>query len=134
MLEFFNAGCLVCHTGRYFGGDKYMKLGLIKPWPGLKDVGRSAITKNESDKFMFKVPSLRNIVKTGPYLHDGSQTDLSKQIRMMAKHQLGKDLSDAQVKSILAFLHALTGEIPKEYIRKPRLPANGPNTPAPDNS
>ncbi len=134
MIEFFNAGCLVCHTGRYFGGDKYMKLGLVKPWPGIKDVGRSEITKNESDKHAFKVPSLRNIAKTGPYLHDGSQTDLKKQIRMMAKHQLGKDLTDKQVESIHTFLQALTGEIPKDYIKKPKLPKSGPNTPGPDNS
>lgn len=134
MVEFFNAGCLVCHTGRYFGGDKYMKLGLVKPWPGVNDFGRSEITKSDSDKHSFKVPSLRNIAKTGPYLHDGSQTDLKKQIRMMAKHQLGKDLTDEQVESVHTFLEALTGEIPTEYIKKPELPKSGPNTPEPDNS
>ena len=110
MAEFFNAGCPVCHSGRYFGGDKYMKLGLVKPWPGLKDVGRSAVTKNESDKHVFKVPSLRNIAKTGPYLHDGSQPDLRIQIRMMAEHQLGKDLTSEQVESVYTFLQALTGK------------------------
>lgn len=134
MITFFDAGCLVCHTSRYFGGDKYMKLGLVKPWPGIKDLGRSDVTKSDSDKHMFKVPSLRNIAKTGPYLHDGSQTDLKKQIRMMAKHQLGKDLSDEQVDSVHTFLEALTGEIPTDYIKKPELPKSGPNTPKPDNS
>jgi cytochrome c peroxidase len=50
----------------------------------------------------------------------------------MAYHQLGKELPEADVADIVAFLKSLTGEIPQEYIKKPELPANGEKTPGPD--
>jgi cytochrome c peroxidase len=81
---------------------------------------------------MFKVPSLRNIAMTGPYFHDGSITTLEEAVRLMADHQLGKELSDDDVTSIVTFLNALTGEIPTDYIAMPELPESGPDTPAPD--
>ena len=104
---------------------------LVKPWPGNKDEGRFEVTKNEADKYMFKVPTLRNVTKTGPYLHDGSISDLKKLTSMMAEHQLGRTLDDTQVESIVTFLKALTGELPKELIEAPKLPADGPDTPKP---
>ena len=55
-------------------------------------------------------------------------------VGIMGKHQLGKELSDDEVGSIVAFLGSLTGEIDPEYTRKPELPANGPTTPKPDPS
>jgi cytochrome c peroxidase len=131
LATFVSAGCITCHMGTYLGGQMYQKTGLIQPWPNQKDQGRFDVTKNDADKMMFKVPSLRNIARTAPYFHDGSVADLGEAVRLMATHQLGKDLSDADVDSIVTFLNALTGQIPVDYIAKPDLPAAGPDTPGP---
>ncbi len=131
---FMDVGCTTCHTGPGLGGTMFQKLGSVKPWP-TKDEGRFKVTKQEADKFVFKVPLLRNITKTGPYLHDGSISDLGEMVQKMAEHQTAKGrLSDAELDAILAFLDALTGEIPKDLIAKPELPPSGPNTPKPDPS
>jgi cytochrome c peroxidase len=126
---FAKAGCVTCHNGAGVGGHMYQKLGLVKAWPDLKDEGRAAETKQPSDKFMFKVPSLRNTTETGPYLHDGSVKDLETMVKMMAEYQLGKVLTDDEVASIVTFLKSLKGEIPTDYVAKPELPASGPGTP-----
>lgn len=131
---FVTTGCITCHNGVAIGGGMYQKLGLVKPWPDLKDNGRSDITKNEAEKGFFKVPSLRNIEKTGPYLHDGSIADLPTMVSKMAEHQLGKQLSADEVQSIVTFLKSLTGEIPAAYTAKPTLPPSGPATPKPSES
>lgn len=131
-MTFMQSGCLTCHQGTYLGGQMYQKVGLIKPWPNQEDLGRYEVTGNEADKMKFKVPSLRNILKTAPYFHDGSVKDIDKAIKMMGEHQLGRQLSDSQVASIKDFFSALTGEIPKDYVEKPELPESGPNTPEPD--
>ena len=70
------------------------------------------VTKNEADKYLFKVPSLRNIDKTYPFFHDGSVEKLDNAVRIMAKVELNKDLSDIETKEIVAFLASLTGEAP----------------------
>ncbi len=129
--DFIAAGCMTCHMQTYLGGNMYQKLGLVKPWPNQKDQGRFEVTKNEADRMMFKSPSLLNVAKTAPYFHDGSIATLEEATKLMAEYQLGRQLTDAQVDSIVTFLNALTGEIPTEYIKKPDLPPNGPNTPAP---
>lgn len=126
---FAKAGCVTCHNGAGVGGHMYQKLGLVKAWPDLKDEGRAAETKQESDKFLFKVPSLRNITETGPYLHDGSVKELETIVKMMAEHQLGKTISDEETASIVTFLKALKGKIPHDYIAKPELPEATPDTP-----
>lgn len=131
LAVFIETGCVTCHAGTYMGGHTYQKLGAVKPWPGLTDPGRYEVTKNEADRYVFKVPSLRNVAMTGPYLHDSSINDLETVVRMMAEHQLGKVLTDGQARSIVTFLHALTGEIPLAYIAAPELPPSGPNTPGP---
>lgn len=128
---FVEAGCHACHAGPYMGGALYNKLGLVKEWPDIHDPGRYEVTGDESDRFFFKVPSLRNIVKTGPYLHDGSVDHIENMIAMMAEYQLGRELGDEEIASIKTFLGALTGEIPTDYIRKPELPPSGPDTPQP---
>jgi cytochrome c peroxidase len=130
--KFLETGCTTCHAGALFGGDKYQKAGLIKPWPNTKDEGRFKVTKTDGDRMFFKVPSLRNIEKTGPYFHDGSVATLDEAVKLMASHQLARDLSDDDVKSIVTFLKALTGDIPTEYIKKPELPKSTPKTPKPD--
>lgn len=131
-MTFLNNGCTACHMGTLLGGTSYQKVGAVVPWPNQVDQGRFEVTKNEADKMMFKAPSLRNITETAPYFHDGSAATLEEAVKMMGKHQLGRDISDADVKSIVAFLGALKGELPAEYIKEPELPKSGPSTPKPD--
>lgn len=130
--RFYDAGCATCHNGAYLGGAMYQKAGVAKPWPSQTDPGRLAATKNEKDRMFFKVPSLRNIEKTWPYFHDGSVKSLDVAVRMMAEHELGKPLSKEDVASIGTFLKALTGEVPRDYIKPPKLPAATAKTPKPD--
>lgn len=126
---FATVGCVTCHNGTGVGGHMHQKLGLVKPWPGAGDLGRFMVTQNPDEKFMFKVPSLRNITESAPYLHDGSVAELATQVKMMAEHQLGRQITDEQVQSIITFLKALKGKIPEDYIKKPQLPPSGPDTP-----
>jgi cytochrome c peroxidase len=120
--EFMHGGCASCHNGPYVGGASYQKAGAMNPWPSQADPGRSAVTHLEKDKMVFKVPSLRNIEKTGPYFHDGKTSKLEDAVKMMGKHQLNVQLNEEQVADIVAWLKTLTGEIPKAYIAKPELP------------
>ena len=83
---------------------------------------------------IFRVPTLRNVTKTAPYFHDGSIQDVQTAVRLMAQHQFGKQITEPEVKQIVTFLDALTGELPKSYIARPKLPASGPKTPKPDPS
>ena len=131
-VAFTTAGCIACHTGTFVGGSMYQKLGLLTPWPDLTDEGRSLISGNAGEQYFFKVPSLRNVAKTGPYLHDGSVTDLRTMVKLMANHQLGRPIDDATADSIVTFLGSLTGELPTAYIQKPELPASTATTPKPD--
>jgi len=134
LQDFIATGCTTCHSGVAIGGGMYQKLGLVSPWPNQKDQGRFEVTKNDADKMMFKVPSLRNIAKTGPYFHDGATKDLGEAVKLMAKHQLGKELDDAKTKSIVAFLESLTGTAPADLTKTPKLPASTDKTPKPDPS
>lgn len=109
---FVETGCTTCHNGVYVGGGFLQKVGMAKPWPREADLGRFTVTKQDSDKMMFKVPSLRNIAQTAPYFHDGQTATLDEAVLMMARHQLGKELNPEQVTSIVAFLNSLTGELP----------------------
>ncbi|HKU20482.1 MAG TPA: cytochrome c peroxidase [Terriglobales bacterium] len=124
-------GCQWCHYGPYVGGAAYQKLGVMKPWPSQTDQGRYQVTKQETDMMVFKVPSLRNIKKTGPYFHDGSVATLDQAIRNMAVHQRGVTLTDAQVNSIQVWLDSLTGQVPMSYIKPPELPKSTSRTPRP---
>jgi cytochrome c peroxidase len=105
---FRDTGCVSCHMGVGLGGAMFQKLGLVHPYQS-KDLGRYEATKVETDKFLFKVPSLRNVEKTGPYFHDGSVKTLEEAVTLMAWHQLGRKLEKAQVDDIVAFLRTLTG-------------------------
>jgi cytochrome c peroxidase len=129
---FMDASCTTCHAGKYVGGAQTQKLGVAKPWPNAPDPGRFEVTKQEVDRGVFKVPTLRNVTKTGPYLHDGSVASLEELTKMMGRYQVGKELTDAQTKAIVAFLGALTGEVPKDLVQKPDLPPSGPKTPKPE--
>lgn len=128
---YLDVGCVTCHNGPVLGGTQFQKLGSVKPWPELKDEGRFKVTQNEADKYMFKVPSLRNITQTGPYLHDGSIESLEEIVNKMAEHQTARGtLTDAETGTIVAFLRALEGTLPMDYIAPPVLPESGPDTPA----
>jgi cytochrome c peroxidase len=129
---FMETGCQACHAGTYLGGSMYQMLGLAKPWPDVSDTGREKVTKNSADRMMFKVPGLRNIAETGPYYHNGKVQTLDQAVSRMAEYQLGKNLSDDEVRSIITFLKTLTGEIPAEYIKMPVLPQSTNRTPRPE--
>jgi cytochrome c peroxidase len=128
---FMASGCPACHNGEAVGGGMYQKLGLVEAVPGLKDEGRSQVTHQSGDRFVFKVPSLRNIEKTAPYLHDGSLATLEQAVTFMGRHQLGKTLSKDEVASIVTFLKALTGPLPQD-VAEPKMLPSGKGTPAPD--
>ena len=131
LAKFLEVGCNTCHMGPAVGGRDFKKLGLVKAWPSeIKDNGRFDLTKDAADKNVFKVPSLRNVEKTGPYFHDGSVKTLEEAVKLMGTHQLGKELSSADVESIVTFLKSLTGELPK--IEKPALPKSTAKTPKAD--
>ncbi len=108
MALFMESGCNTCHGGALLGGNMYQKMGLINPYSNIKDLGRFEVTKNEADKFMFKVPSLRNVGKTAPYFHDGAVKDLNEAVKQMAWMQLNKKLTDAEISSIVKFLISLS--------------------------
>jgi len=129
---FLETGCQACHAGPLLGGAMFQKLGAMKPYPDQSDPGRLLVTGNEADRMLFKVPSLRNIEKTAPYFHHGKAPTLEQAVREMADYQLGRTLSEEQVRSIIAWLKALTGELPRDYIRPPALPPSTPRTPKPD--
>jgi cytochrome c peroxidase len=125
---FMEQGCVGCHFSPFVGGQMYQKFGLFEPyWKYTKsqkvDEGRFAVTKSENDKYVFKVPVLRNVAMTRPYFHDGSVDKLQEAVWIMGKIQLGKDLTTEQVQDIVSFLHALTGKIPDEVMIVPLLPS-----------
>jgi cytochrome c peroxidase len=87
-------------------GDYFADRGKIEQ----SDLGRYNVTEPESDRHVFKVPSLRNIALTPPYFHDGSTKTLAEAVKGMGKYQLGRDLSTEDINSIVLFLNTLTGE------------------------
>ena len=121
LVTFADVGCPTCHVGVTVGGLLYKKLGEKVPYP-VEDLGRFLVTGDEADRHVFKVPSLRNVTRTGPYLHDGSIATLEEMVVLMARHQLDKAVTDQQVAEIITFLQTLEGEIPTDYIAPPPLP------------
>ena len=118
---FMEVGCTTCHMGPNLGGNLYQKLGLIEPYE-TADLGRFEATGNEAEKYFFKVPALRNVAETAPYLHDGSIETLEEVVDIMMKHQLGKTATPEQKADMIAFMTALTGNLPTDYIAEPELP------------
>ncbi|HSD31171.1 MAG TPA: cytochrome c peroxidase, partial [Gemmatimonadales bacterium] len=114
--DFVEAGCVSCHSGAYLGGQMYQRAGLVTPWPDRSDPGRMGVTQKAADSMVFKVPSLRNIAMTGPYFHNGGTASLEDAVLMMGHYQLGRDLSAAQVQSIVTYLRTLTGTLPQGAI------------------
>lgn len=128
LKTFIEVGCTSCHSGTYIGGQMYQKFGIIEPYEKYTkseavDEGRFVVTKNESDKYVFKVPVLRNVAKTPPYFHDGSVDDLVTAEWIMGKTQLEKDIPKEELRDIEAFLKSLTGDIPEDALKLPLLPS-----------
>lgn len=132
---FKTVGCTSCHTGPIFAGPTlpigtgfYMKFPTFpgtefdKKYEFSKDLGRYEQTKNDAEKNMWRVPTLRNVALTAPYFHNGSVKTLDEAVKVMAKTQLNKDLNKDDAKKIAAFLHSLTGKFPEQ--KMPRLPMN----------
>ena len=116
---FQSYGCISCHQGRLVGDNLLQKFGIYNDYFKTKpyqswNLGYYNVTKNPTDQFVFKVPSLRNVALTAPYLHDGSISDLNKVVESMAFYQLGHPISNDDIKLIVQFLYTLTGEIPKQ--------------------
>jgi cytochrome c peroxidase len=122
LRTFLTVGCVGCHTGNQVGGSMFQRAGLLEPWPSQTDQGRYEITRDPSERMVFKVPTLRNISRTGPYFHDGSCATLPEAVQLMAHRQLGVDLSLGEVAAIVTFLEVLTGELPAGYVARPTLP------------
>jgi len=127
---FKGKGCVICHNGFGVGGNSFQIFGVAKPYnKDTQTLGRYNVTKNEKDKYAFKVPLLRNIALTAPYFHDASTWDLSEAVNIMAEYQLGTTLTDDETNKIVAFLRTLTGDQPS--IIFPTLPPSTANTPKP---
>lgn len=110
---FKSIGCITCHNGINVGGNSFQYLGAINPVEDIKSGGDVyAMTGDPFDKNRFKVPSLRNIELTSPYLHDGSRQTLAEVLDLMAHHNLGFSLTRDENRKISAFLKTLTGKSP----------------------
>lgn len=133
MKTFEKTGCVNCHSGPAFNGPQlpegqgfFMKFPTYdnayfeKKYNFKEDTGRFEVTKKEEDKHMFKVPTLRNVALTAPYFHNGAVKTLGEAVKVMAKVQLNKDLSQSEIEDIAAFLNALSGPFPKQQL--PQLP------------
>ncbi len=129
---FQSMGCITCHSGPHFSGPElpvgtgfYMKFptfvhkDLEDKYAFSKDLGRYDVTRQETDRNMWRVPTLRNVAITAPYFHNGSVPDLKTAVKVMAKTQLNKDLDEKEVNLLVSFLESLTGERP--LIKDPSL-------------
>lgn len=114
---FKSVGCIACHQGRNVGGNMFQRFGVLGDYFKDRghvteaDYGRYNVTHLEADRFVFRVPSLRNVERTAPYFHDGSAATLNQAVQVMARYQLGRKLGDDQVSAIIAFLKSLSGEL-----------------------
>lgn len=110
-------GCVSCHQGINIGGNMFQRFGVMQDYFADRgdltpaDLGLFAHTKRPEDKFVFRVPSLRNVALTAPYFHDASATTLEQAVVTMARYQLGRALAPDQTLAIAAFLRTLTGEL-----------------------
>lgn len=105
--RFMALGCTSCHNAPTIGAREFQRIGIVNPYP-TSDHGREELTKNPSDNFVFKVPSLRNVALTAPYFHDGKVRDLPTAVEKMAWHQLGTKIKPQDRDAIVAFLGSLS--------------------------
>jgi len=110
LAVFIERGCVACHNGPVLGGQLFMKMGLIHPYPNKLDKGMAQVTGNLADSYIFKVPSLRNVLNTAPYFHDGAAETIEQAILDTGWHQLGIKLSKNDVKAIKTFFNTLDNQ------------------------
>ena len=114
--KFKDYGCVACHQGVNIGGNMYQSLGVMRDFFADRgdiqpaDLGRMNISGRARDRYVFKVPSLRNIELTAPYLHDGSIESLEEVVAVMGQYQLGREIPPDDITLLVKFLHTLTGE------------------------
>ena len=112
---FTSYGCSSCHQGANVGGNMFERFGIARDYleerehQTTADLGRFHVTGRKEDRYVFRVPSLRLVTMTAPYLHDGSVQSLDQMIRLMARYQLGRELVDGDVRLIERFLDTLAG-------------------------
>ncbi len=126
-LVLFKAKCSSCHKEPLFTDNSYRNNGIL-PDTSLNDIGRGKITNLETDNYKFKVPSLRNIEMTFPYMHDGRYKKLKEVLNhySSSNHNATTDaeikkigeLNDRERKDIIAFLLTLTD---KEFLSDKRF-------------
>jgi cytochrome c peroxidase len=113
---FKSYGCSSCHQGVAIGGNLFERFGVLRDFFADRghfdnaDLGRFNVTQRDQDRFVFRVPSLRNVALTAPYFHDGSAATLEQAVTDMANYQLGRDLPEQDRSALVAFLRSLTGE------------------------
>ncbi|MVV52153.1 cytochrome B6 [Pseudomonas sp. PB120] len=114
--RFKEYGCIACHQGVNIGGNMFQKLGVMGDYfkargtPTESDLGRYLVTRDEEDRHVFKVPSLRNVAVSAPYFHDASAPTLEDAVDVMFKFQLGRIPTAEDKRLIITFLKTLTGE------------------------
>jgi cytochrome c peroxidase len=133
LAVFMDKGCSGCHSGINIGGGMYAPFGVVEK-PGAEllppgDTGRFAVTNTSSDKYVYKVPTLRNIALTAPYFHTGKSWDLRQAVAVMGTSQLGVQLKADEIDKITDFLSSLTGDQPQ--IVYPALPPSTAGTSRP---
>ena len=112
---FKDYGCIACHQGVNVGGNLFQRFGVFHdPFSQRSirtaDLGRFTVTGEADDRFVFRVPSLRNVAVTAPYFHDGRAESLEQAVLEMARSQLGRVLTGREIELIASFLRTLTGE------------------------
>jgi cytochrome c peroxidase len=112
LMRFVETGCVDCHSSFLVGGRLLRKLGEHHPYSNQSDMGRFAITNDENDMYVFKVPTLRNVTLTSPYFYDGQVSTLPEAVRLMAWMQLDTKLSFSEIDEIICFLNTLDSERP----------------------
>lgn len=131
MKEFEDLGCIRCHNGPAFAGPLLPKGEVFYQYfpanrsaydqlLGLQEDEGHRNDGGEKTPSLWRVPSLRNIAMTAPYFHNGSVETLNKAVRVMAKVQLNRDITDDQADKLEAFLETLTGDFTVQ--RPPVLP------------
>jgi cytochrome c peroxidase len=127
LRRFIDTGCTACHGGPLLGGRMLQRFGVVEDYwhqtgSAAIDPGLVAVTRQEQDRFVFRVPILRNIANTAPYFHDGSVPDLRQAVRIMARVQLGQEMAEEGLDELVAFMGSLTGEMPEHFSPPPGVP------------
>ncbi len=114
---FKSYGCVACHQGVNIGGNMFQTFGVMGDYFADRggdltegDLGRFNVTGKEYDRHLFKVPTLRNIMLTAPYFHDGSAETLDGAVEIMGIYQLGRPIDAKDRALIIQFLETLTGK------------------------